>query len=278
MINKEIPIKSITIAENHRNKVEDDSIAELMQSIKQNGLKQPIGVCKNKTGGGYTLLFGNRRLIACTKLGYANISAQIEEHVDIKQLMILNVTENLQRKDPSWAEFGRVIEKLQKMGLTTKEISVRIGVEERKILELLATFKQLPERFRGKVKFIGKGGNRKEGDIAPQVATALIRLKKSHGLTDKNLDELVSYAGKGDVSREALKNINVMLKTGIKFEDAIEKSYDYEVYRIDFVCHRLKVSQLVEETGAVTVQRLFKMLLYGLKPGVKVEKPDFIKF
>lgn len=52
MINKEIPIKSITIAENHRNKVEDDSIAELMQSIKQNGLKQPIGVCKNKTGGG----------------------------------------------------------------------------------------------------------------------------------------------------------------------------------------------------------------------------------
>lgn len=272
---QEVPIKDIKISENHRVNVEDSNISEMMQSIKQNGQLQPIGVCKNP-GGGYDLLFGNRRLLAFQKLGYKTISAEVREKVDSKQKTVLNLTENIQRKDPSWSEFGSACESLQKQGLTTREISVRIGIEEKKVQEFLSTYQQLPEKYRKQVKFIGKGGNRKNGEIAPQVATALLRLKKSHGLTDKHLDELVEFAGKGDVSREVLKNLNVMLKTGIKFEDAIEKSYDYEVYRIDFVANRLDISRAIESTGSVTAQRMFKMILYGMKPGVK--KPDFIKF
>lgn len=270
---QDIPIKEIRVIENHRLNAEDESIADLMQSIKNHGLKQPIGVSLNKDKK-YELIFGNRRLIACQKLGWKVIQATVAQGMDIKQLMILNITENLQRKDPSFVEFGRVIQKLQKLGLTVKEISVRLGTDEKKIKMILDTYTRLPAKHRDKVQFLGKG-HKQAGAIPAQVAKQLIGLKKSFGISDKNIDELVEYAGKGDVGKETLRNLAILLKTGIKFEDALEKMFDYEVYRIDFVANRLTVGKLVTEHQIGSAQVLFKRILYGKLPGI--QQPDFVK-
>ena len=73
MIVNEIPIKDIDISEfNTRKNLEDgqfdSSIEDLAQSIKKQGLLQPITVFQ-KSDGRYSLVAGQRRLLAYQKLG-----------------------------------------------------------------------------------------------------------------------------------------------------------------------------------------------------------------
>ena len=69
-----IAIKKIKVVENHRVNIDATHLDELMQSIKQHGLMQPIGVALNGAGS-FVLRFGHRRLLACEKLGYKTLIA-----------------------------------------------------------------------------------------------------------------------------------------------------------------------------------------------------------
>lgn len=81
---------------------------------------------------------------------------------------------------------------------------------------------------------------------------------------------------KDEIDGEDLKNLVTLLKTGLKFEDAYEKLFDYFVYQIHLVCNRAEIGKLVTEHQAPTAQMLFKRILYG-KIDVKIKQPDFIK-
>lgn len=271
---EEVFINNINIIENHRNKVEETQIHELMSSIKQHGLQQPIGLTPNNKKG-YDLVFGNRRLIACEKLGWTKITASIMDKMEMKKFLVLQLTENMQRKDPTFPEFGRAIERLIKLGLDIPQVAVRLGVEESKVRMILRTYTTLPAKHRDKVSFMGKGTKASPGAIPPQVATGIIRMKKDFGLSDKNLDALIAHVGKGDLVRDNLRSLACLLRTGIKFEEALEKLFDYEVYTLVFVANRLEVGKAVTETGSGSAQILFKRILYGKLSGLK--QPDFVK-
>ena len=75
----------------------DEELAELSQSISENGLIQPIIVRKSDIIG-YELIAGERRLRACKRLGMTEIPAVVKEVTDQdsrKQAII----ENLQRSN-----------------------------------------------------------------------------------------------------------------------------------------------------------------------------------
>lgn len=70
-------------------------IDELASSIRNNGLLNPIIVRMNKEK--FEIVAGNRRYLACKKLGWRNIMCHIVE-VDDKDAYELYLTENIQRK------------------------------------------------------------------------------------------------------------------------------------------------------------------------------------
>jgi ParB family chromosome partitioning protein len=74
----------------------DDKIKELAQSIKENGLIQPIIVRKNKDK--FEIVAGERRYRACGLLGYKEIPAIIKEFDD-QQTSTIALIENIQRED-----------------------------------------------------------------------------------------------------------------------------------------------------------------------------------
>lgn len=275
---QEILINDIDIIENHRVQIQDSTIAQLMQSIKQHGLEQPIGVSLNKKNK-YDLVFGNRRLLACQKLGWSKITASVYEGMELKQLLILNVTENIQRVNPSFAEIGRAIEKLNKLGLTLEEISVRLGMPKKKIDEILFTYTKLDVKHRSRVQFTGKGGRKNENALPAQTALAIVKMKKSYGLSDKNVDNLIKCCSNQvedtQINKEMLKNLALLLRNGLPYEEAMEKLDDYFVYRIDLCANKLEIGKLVEQHQIGSHQILFKKILYGQLPGIK--KPGFIK-
>lgn len=269
----EIPIKQIFVVENHRSKIEKTHLEELMQSIKQHGIKQAIGVSQDGKNH-YTLIFGHRRLLACQKLGWETIPASVLQDIDPEKMMILNLTENIQRKDPSFAELGRGIEKLKKMGLNYAEISARLGIPEKKVKDIAGVYDSIPSSVRSKVSFMSKGTHVK-GKIQPQVATRIAMIKREFGLTEKACEEMVKYVIDTEMSKEDIGNMVVLLKSGMTVDQAIEKLCDYHVYTLQIVAHRNTVSKIIHENGCPSYKNLFQKIIYGQIKGIP--KPDFIK-
>ena len=76
---------------------DEKKIGELSQSIKKNGLIQPIAVRANKTGG-YEIIAGERRWLAAQKAGLHEVPVIILNLNDTQSLE-LSIVENIQRED-----------------------------------------------------------------------------------------------------------------------------------------------------------------------------------
>ena len=76
---------------------DEDRLRELANSIKENGVLQPIIVRKSKLIG-YELLVGERRFQASKLAGLETIPAIIRTYSD-EEMMTLSILENLQREN-----------------------------------------------------------------------------------------------------------------------------------------------------------------------------------
>ncbi len=108
-----------------RKNFDDKSLKELADSIKENGVFQPIIV--RKSINGYEIIAGERRCRA-SKLAKKKTVPAIIRNFDESQMMEVAVLENLQRKDLTPLEEAQAYEMLQKnLGLTQEEVSKRMG-------------------------------------------------------------------------------------------------------------------------------------------------------
>ncbi|MDF7682961.1 ParB/RepB/Spo0J family partition protein [Lactobacillus sp. ESL0679] len=108
-----------------RKNFDDKALKELADSIKENGVFQPIIV--RKSVNGYEIIAGERRFRA-SKLAKKTTVPAIVRDFDEGQMMEVAVLENLQREDLSPLEEAQAYEMLQKnLGLTQEEVSKRMG-------------------------------------------------------------------------------------------------------------------------------------------------------
>jgi len=75
------------------------SLNELISSIEQNGLMQPIVITEEKDGGLHTIVAGHRRYEAFKIMGKDKIKAIVLKDISEKDLAILSLTENLMREN-----------------------------------------------------------------------------------------------------------------------------------------------------------------------------------
>ena len=109
-----------------RKTFDDESIAELAQSIRQVGLIQPLVVRKN--GGVYELISGERRLRAIRSLGIKKVLCIVDRQTQDADSALMAVIENLQREDLNCFEEAECYKTLiDELGLTQEELAVRIG-------------------------------------------------------------------------------------------------------------------------------------------------------
>ena len=98
---------------------EDADIAELAQTIAENGLLYPISA-RPRDGGRYEIICGERRWRAFRLLARETIPC-IVKNLDDTQAQIERIVENYQRRDPSFIEQGEAVAAL--MGLTDRDVS-----------------------------------------------------------------------------------------------------------------------------------------------------------
>src|SRR5271157_274960 len=111
----------------------DDALEELTNSIKANGLLQPILVRPAEEEGRYILILGERRLHASKIAGKTTIPAMVRRVSD-QQAAEMTIIENLQREDLSpleQAEAFRVLS--EEFKLTQQQIGERVGLSRESV-------------------------------------------------------------------------------------------------------------------------------------------------
>lgn len=99
----DIPIDRIFVSEYNVRKdmnsgTENSTLDDLADSIAKRGLLSPITVRKADNEI-YELIFGQRRFLACKKLGWATIHAIIRDIDDNNDIIVLSLIENVHRAD-----------------------------------------------------------------------------------------------------------------------------------------------------------------------------------
>jgi ParB family chromosome partitioning protein len=126
---KEVPIDEIRFGQYQDRwpgMQESRGISKLAESIRQEGLHQPIGVVVLRHPEFmYDLSYGHRRLAAHKQLGLTSIHAVI--YTDQKEAALATLTENAQRESLSPIEEAHSFRRSMNAGFTQTEIANTIG-------------------------------------------------------------------------------------------------------------------------------------------------------
>ncbi len=172
-----------------RTTFEDQALEELAQSIRANGVVQPIVV--RKRGSQYELVAGERRWRAAQKAGLQKIPSIVKDISDDKMLEIALI-ENIQRQELNAIEEARAYKNLiNSVGLTQEMIAERVGKNRTTITTFLRLLK-LPEDIQKLVEQskISAGHARallmtEETDLQRSLARKIIEMSLSVRETEK---------------------------------------------------------------------------------------------
>lgn len=261
----DIDINKIKFKGNVRQKFNEADDIALMQSIKNNGLLQPIGVSVNEDET-YTIIWGNRRLLAFNKLGYKTIPAVIfsDKNEDISEtdFFITNVIENLQRKPNNLFELGRVCSILRK-DLSPSEIAVRLGIPKERVRYALDEIGNIPKQWTKKIQLMETTTKEKAGKIP---ITTAMKIGRFRNISKENKNKLLEYVSKNDTSNADIGLIGRFMKEGKSLQQAIELSKKYQFVEVKLFLDKEKFKELIEVHG--TVKDLYRNILNKTYPNL----------
>lgn len=195
---------------------DEESIAELAQSIQQVGLLQPLLV--RKVDDGYELVAGERRLRAVTSLGMGKVACIVQQDIEDESSAMMALIENLQREDLHYLEEAQCYQKLlETYGLTQEELANRLGKSQSSIankLRLLKlsdevkaamTEKRLSERHaRALLKLTD---DKQRLDAVEKIAEKGLSVKETEQMVEKTLNKAYDEKQDGAKPRPKLMRI-----------------------------------------------------------------------
>lgn len=118
---------------------DESKLEELIESIKEKGILEPLIV--RKVDDGYELIVGERRWRAAQKVGLKEVPVIVKEVGD-REVLELSLIENLQREDLNPIEEAEAYKKLiDEFNLSQEELSKRIGKDRTTITNTLRLLK-----------------------------------------------------------------------------------------------------------------------------------------
>ena len=162
----ELSIENIQVNPNQpRREFRTQQLQELADSIRQDGIIQPLVV--RKIDNGYQLVAGERRLRAAKIAGLDKVPVVVQDVSD-ERLLEIALVENIQREDLHPIELAEAFERLStELGFNHEEIGRRTGKDRATITNAIRLL-QLPKDLQALVA---------ERKLSPGHARALLKLK-----------------------------------------------------------------------------------------------------
>ena len=181
----------------------EEKLQELAESIKDNGLIEPIVVVRSVAPGEYELIAGERRLRACKLAGLTEIRAIIQEGASDKDKLDLALIENVQREDLNPIEEAKAYKKYSEEYKYTQEQIANIVKKNRSVIANTMRLLNLPENIQNMITEgkISAGHGRMLASINDEnKVQELVNQILNEGLTVRDIENKVSQE-KGKVTR-----------------------------------------------------------------------------
>ncbi|MEX2054924.1 MAG: ParB/RepB/Spo0J family partition protein [Candidatus Andersenbacteria bacterium] len=211
---------------------------DLVQSIRQHGILQPLVVMR-KSAGGYELVAGERRLRAAKQLGWEKVPCVVRIDIQTDRGRLeMALIENIQREDLNPVEEAMGYQRLHdEFGLTHEEIGERVGRSRVGITNVLRVLQLPAEIQRGLA----------EGKISAGHARAILmipdeekQLRFYHHLLDEGLTVRKAETRARRIQRTMKLNDPMRKKTrgrpqlALKYDGPLEEKYGYNA-RVKFI-------------------------------------------
>jgi ParB family transcriptional regulator, chromosome partitioning protein len=126
-----------------RTQMDDGRIEELAQSIRSNGVIQPIVVRKSESG--YEIVAGERRWRASQRAGLLKVPVVVRDIPD-ERLLAAALIENIQREDLNPIEEAHAYRRLSdEFGLTQEQIAESVGKDRSSVANYVRLLRLPPE-------------------------------------------------------------------------------------------------------------------------------------
>jgi ParB family chromosome partitioning protein len=198
---REVPIGSLRPnTRQPRLRFEDEAIAELTDSIRQQGVLQPLLVTPDRGDPRlFRIVAGERRWRAAQRAGLATVPVVVREVADERAMLELALVENLQRSDLNPMEEAEAYFALVRdFGLKQDEVAGRVGKGRPTVSNALRLLR-LPEP----VRELLRSGQLSAGQAKPLLSfddaerqIALAERAVAEGLSARELEALASGASK----------------------------------------------------------------------------------
>jgi ParB family transcriptional regulator, chromosome partitioning protein len=179
-----------------RSAMDPERLAELADSIRAQGLIQPIVVRKTRDGG-YEIIAGERRWRAAQQAGLSDVPCVLRE-VDDRATVAMALIENIQREDLSPLEEAGALQRLiDEFDLTHQQAAEAVGRSRAAVSNLLRLL-ELPEEIRRLLESGGlEMGHARALLTLPEArAIALAREASAKGWSVRELEQRARAAQK----------------------------------------------------------------------------------
>lgn len=180
-----------------RHRFSEPELAELSESIKEQGILQPLLV--RKDGVGYELVVGERRLRASKMAALKQVPVVIKDISD-EALLEMSIIENIQREDLNPLDEAEAYHLLMsEFGLTQEEAAKRVG-KSRPVVANALRLRQLPNQIKETIldSTLSMGHARALlGAETPAQQLAAWRTVMSRGLSVRQTEALIRELKKG---------------------------------------------------------------------------------
>lgn len=211
----------------------DTELTGLMQSIKQNGLLEPIGI------------------------------VPIEEYERVT-FLLTNIVENFHRKEVTPEELGNVCKTLKEdCDLTNSEISIRLGLPLSQIETALDLIQRVPEKYRHS---IGYAKNRRNmgGKVSVSAVNAI--MQRRFGLTNNEITDLMDATRQKQLSVAKIGFISSLVKHGMPVDKALNEFEEWTPKSVPLVVHKKRLEKYLRDNKIKSVSKLLADMLKGKVP------------
>lgn len=203
---KDIELSAIRLSESNTRKdlgsgVEDTSLDDLANSISDKGLLNPV-IVRREPDGKYSLIAGQRRFLACKKLGWESIPAIIREVEDSTDATILSLIENVHRADMNPIDKARAYQQIYNKYGDYNDVARETGVSVTTIRKYVALLSLTPDIQKSISTADGPAGvgtlSKVAETFAPEDQAEVLR--QISGFKQQIQLDMVKYSG-GDISK-----------------------------------------------------------------------------
>ncbi|MFF2780429.1 ParB/RepB/Spo0J family partition protein [Streptomyces sp. NPDC058052] len=274
----EIPIGDITPNQQQPRKVfDEDALAELVTSIQEVGLLQPV-VVREIGDGRYELIMGERRWRASDEAGLQTIPA-IVRATDDEKMLLDALLENLHRAQLNPLEEAAAYEQLlSDFSCTHDQLADRIGRSRSQVSNTLRLLRLSPAVQRRVAAGVLSAGHARAllGVEDPEAQDQLAQRIVSEGLSVRTVEEIVRLMGFDEPAAVKTKKPRAGGRVSPVFSDLASRLSDRFETRVKVDLGQQKGKIVVEFASVEDLDRILTTLAPGedkvLQQMLKAEK------